>query len=413
MGMIWCGIDWAERHHDVALVDDDGNLVAKRRIGDDAVGFTTLLSLLAQHGATADGERATPIAIETASGLLPAALLAAGFIVYAINPLAASRYRDRYSVSRAKSDAGDAFVLANILRTDRSAHRPIPNDTELARAVRVLARAQQDAVWNRQQVANQLRSLLREYYPAALAAFESWKNGLCRSEAHEVLKLAPTPTRAARLTRAQLQAALKRAGRQRGIEAEAERLREVFREDDAHQPALVEDALGKQMLAVLVQLQAACTATDDLAQAVEEAFPQHPDAEIILSFPGLGVQLGARVLAEIGDDRGRFADARGLKAYAGASPITRASGKKSSITRRWVKNDRLNHAGYLWAFSALRASPGAMAHYRRRRDEHGDWHAAAQRNLFNRMLGQIFHCLQRRELFDENTAFPTALAAAA
>lgn len=99
---------------------------------------------------------------------------------------------------------------------------------------------------------------------------------------------------------------------------------------------------------------------------MEEAFPQHPDAEIILSFPGLGTQLGARVLAEIGDDRALFADARGLKAYAGSSPITRASGKKSNITRRWVKNDRLNHAGYLWAFSAITASPGAKAHYRRR-----------------------------------------------
>lgn len=161
------------------------------------------------------------------------------------------------------------------------------------------------------------------------------------------------------------------------------------------------------MLALLVQLQAACTAADDLAQAVEEAFPQHPDAEIILSFPGLGVHLGARVIAEIGDDRGRFADARGLKAYAGASPITRASGKKSSITRRWVKNDRLNHAGYLWAFASLRASTGANAHYRRRREQ-GDWHTAAQRNLFNRMIGQLYHCLQKRELFDEQSAFLTA-----
>ncbi len=183
------------------------------------------------------------------------------------------------------------------------AHRVLPDDSDLARAIAVLARAQQDATWNRQQASNQMRSLLREYYPAALAAFESWKNGLCRPEAHEVLKLAPTPTRAARLTRTQLQAALKRAGRQRGIEAEAERLREVFRDDYAHQPAPVEDALGKQMLALLVQLQAACTAADDLAQAVEDAFPQHRDAEIILSFPGLGVQLGARVLAEIGNDR--------------------------------------------------------------------------------------------------------------
>jgi transposase len=167
------------------------------------------------------------------------------------------------------------------------------------------------------------------------------------------------------------------------------------------------------MLALLVQLEAACTAADDLAEAVEDTFPQHPDAEIILSFPGLGVQLGARVLAEVGDDRQRFTDARGLKAYAGSSPVTRASGKKSSITRRWVKNNRLNHAAYLWAFSAITASPGAKAHYRRRRDNHGDWHAAAQRNLFNRMLGQLYHCLQKRQLFDENTAFPAELAVAA
>jgi transposase len=160
------------------------------------------------------------------------------------------------------------------------------------------------------------------------------------------------------------------------------------------------------MLALLIQLSAACTAADDLANAVEEAFPQHPDAEILLSFPGLGVQLGARVLAEIGDDRTRFADARGLKAYAGSSPVTRASGKKSSITRRWVKNDRLNHAGYLWAFSAITASPGAKTHYRRRRDDHGDWHAAAQRNLFNRMIGQLYHCLQHNRTYDETVAFP-------
>jgi hypothetical protein len=226
--------------------------------------------------------------------------------VFAINPMAAARYRDRHSVSRKKSDPGDALVLANILRTDMHAHRTLPDDSDLARAIAVLARAQQDATWNRQQISNQLRSLLREYYPSALAAFESWRNGLCRPEAHEILKLAPTPARAARLTRTQLHAALKRAGRQRGIEAEAERLRAGFRSDYAHQPALVEDALGKQMLALLVQLQAACTAADDLAQAVEEAFPQHPDAEIILSFPGLGVQLGARVLAEIADDRTRF-----------------------------------------------------------------------------------------------------------
>ncbi|WP_406430111.1 IS110 family transposase [Streptomyces sp. NBC_00631] len=403
--MIYCGIDWAERTHGVALVDDSGQLLAKRHITDDAAGYKILLDLLAEYGDTE--ESPIPVASETSRGLLVSVLRTGERQVFAINPMAAARYRDRHSVSRKKSDPGDALVLANVLRTDMYAHRPLPQDSDLARAVAVLARAQQDATWNRQQIANQLRSLLREYYPAALAAVESWKNGLCRREAHELLKAAPTPATAARLTRTQLQAALKRSGRQRGIAAEAERLREIFRADWARQPQLVEDALGKQMLALLIQLEAACTAADNLAEAVEEAFPQHPDAEIILSFPGLGIQLGARVLAEIGDDRRRFADARGLKAYAGASPITRASGKKSSITRRWVKNDRLNHAGYLWAFSAITASPGAKAHYRRRRDNHAEWHAAAQRNLFNRMIGQLYHCLQHGERFDELAAFPT------
>ncbi|MFD9825790.1 IS110 family RNA-guided transposase [Streptomyces violascens] len=402
--MIYCGIDWAEKTHDVALVDDTGTLVAKRHITDDAAGYKILLDLLAEHGDTK--ENPIPVAIETSRGLLVAVLRTGARKVYAINPMAAARYRDRHSVSRKKSDPGDALVLANILRTDMHAHRPLPEDSELGRAIAVLARAQQDALWNRQQLANQLRSLLREYYPSALDAFATWANGLCRPEARELLKAAPTPTRAARLTRAQLQAALKRAGRKRGIDAEADRIRDVFQAEWAHQPPLVEDALGKQMLALLLQLEAACTAADQLAEAVEETFPQHPDAQVLLSFPGLGIQLAARILAEIGDDHTRFADARGLKAYAGASPVTRASGKKSSITRRWVKNDRLNHAGYLWAFASLRNSPGANAHYRRRR-EHGDWHAAAQRNLFNRMIGQLYHCLQHRKLFDEHTAFPT------
>ncbi|MER6536473.1 IS110 family transposase [Streptomyces sp900105755] len=409
--MIYCGIDWAEKTHDVALVDDTGQLVAKRHITDDASGYKILLDLLAEHG---DSEaNPIPVAIETSRGLLVAVLRTGTRKVFAINPMAAARYRDRHAVSRKKSDPGDALVLANILRTDMHAHRPLPDDCDLARAIAVLARAQQDATWNRQQIANQLRSLLREFYPAALDAVATWANGLCRPEARELLKSAPTPDKAARLTRAQIQAALRRAGRKRGIEAEADRLRDIFRGDYAHQLPLVEEALGKQMLALVVQLEAACTAANDLANAVEETFPQHPDAEVLLSFPGLGVQLGARVLAKIGDDRRRFADARGLKAYAGSSPITRASGKKSSITRRWIKNDRLNHAGYLWAFSAITASPGAKAHYRCRRDDHGDWHAAAQRNLFNRMIGQLYHCLQEHELFDEQTAFPTALAAAA
>lgn len=147
--MIYCGIDWAERTHDVALVDDSGQLLAKRRITDDVTGYQLLLDLLAEHGDTA--EEPIPVAIETGRGLLVAILRAGGRKVFAINPMAAARYRDRHGVSRKKSDPGDALVLANILRTDMPMHRPLPADTDLARAIAVLARAQQDATWNRQR----------------------------------------------------------------------------------------------------------------------------------------------------------------------------------------------------------------------------------------------------------------------
>jgi transposase len=161
--LIYCGIDWAEKHHDVALIDDTGQLLAKRRITDDMAGYRLLLDLLAEYGDPKDDP--IPIAIETSRGLLVAALRQGNRKVFAINPMAAARYRDRHGVSRKKSDPGDALVLANILRTDMPIHRPLPADTDLARAIAVLARAQQDATWNRQQIANQLRSLLREYYP--------------------------------------------------------------------------------------------------------------------------------------------------------------------------------------------------------------------------------------------------------
>jgi transposase len=296
-------------------------------------------------------------------------------------------------------------VLANVLRTDMHAHRPLPADTELAQAIAVLARAQQDAVWDRTTAHNKLRSHLREYYPGFLAAFADLRDGIMRPEARIILAAAPTPADAAKLTLTQLRSLLKKAGRSRGIDTEATRLREAFRAPQMRQLPLVEQAMGRQALALLGQLDAACAAAADLERAVTESFSLHPDAGIITSFPGLGALTGARVLAEIGDDRSRFQDARGLKAYAGAAPITRASGKTTSVTHRRVKNNRLNAVGYSWAFSALTASPGARAHYDRRRDA-GDRHTAAQRNLFNRLLGCLHHCLAAGQHYDEATAFP-------
>jgi len=401
----FCGIDWAEDHHDIAVVDSSGGLLARARVSDDAAGLAALLELLARHGDSA-GEP-VPVAIETPRGLLVACLRATGRPVYPVNPMAVARYRDRHSVSGGKSDHRDAVVLASILRTDLHAHRPLPADSELAQAVAVLARAQQDAVWDRTQAHNRLRSHLREYYPGFLAAFAAAKGGIMRPEARTLLAAAPTPAAAARLTLAQLRALLRKAGRSRGIDAEAARLRDALRTEQMRQLPLVEEAMGRQALALLRQLDAACAAADDLEQAATESFNQHPDAGIITSFPGIGAITGARVLAEIGDDRSRFTDAKGLKAYAGAAPITRASGKSRSVTHRKIKNNRLAGAGYTWAFAALTASPGARAHYDRRRDA-GDRHTAALRNLYNRFLGCLHHCLVTRQHYDETTAFPNS-----
>jgi transposase len=400
---VFCGIDWAEGHHDVALADRDGTIVARARIADSAAGLGELLGLLAEHGDSQ--EDPVPVAIETPRGLLVASLRATARKVYVINPMSVSRYRDRHSVARSKSDKLDAAVLASILRTDMHAHRPLPADSELAQAIAVLARAQQDAVWDRVQAQNKLRSHLREYYPGFLQAFDGQRGGITRPEARAILAAAPAPAAAARLTLAQLRSLLRKAGRSRGIDAEAERLRAAFRQEQMRQLPLVEDAMGRQSLALLRQLDAACASADDLEQAAAESFSQHPDAGIITSFPGIGNLTGARVLAEIGDDRSRFAHAKGLKAYAGSAPVTRASGKRKSVARRIVKNNRLAATGYTWAFAALTASPGARAHYDRRK-EAGDRHAAAQRNLYNRLLGCLWHCLQTSQHFDEETAFP-------
>ncbi len=376
-----CGIDWAESHHDAAIVDTDGRTRARAEVNHDAAGFAQILSMLAEANDAA--ENPIPVAIETHRGLLVAAPRATGRPSYAVNPLSASRYHARHQVPGSKSDAADAVLLANILRTDAAAHRRLPADTELAQAIRVLARAQQDAVWAHQQISNQVRDLLKDFYPAALQAFARLSgDGLARRDARTILTAAPTPTHAATLTRTQLRALLVTAGRQRGIDTEIDRLHAVFRATYLHQLPMAENAMGIRLSALLRQFDAAPTAADDLTPAATAHFDQHPDAKIILSFPGLGSLTGAQVLAEIGDDRHRFADPRGLKAYAGSAPITRASRKKTVVLHRH-KYRRLAAVGPIWAPPSLRASPGVRRHFDTRRAT-GDWNQQAQRHLFNK-----------------------------
>ena len=408
---LFCGIDWAEAHHDVAIIDGDGHLVAKKRITDDPAGFAELIEILTAAGD--ESEDPIPVAIETPRGLLVSALRAAGRAVYAINPLAVARYRERHSVARTKSDHADAMTLAHILRVDAHLHRQLPKDSELCQAIAVLARAHQDAIWARTKAHNQLRSVLREFYPTFLAVFTGrFALGISSPEARAVLGIAPTPAAAAKLSVSRIAAALRRAGRSRNIDPTAVELKAALRESQLRQPVLVETAMGRQTLALLAALDTACASVVDLGQAAAEAFQQHPDYAVITSFPGLADSTGARVLAEIGDDRSRFSDARALKAYAGSAPVTRASGRSISISHRRIKNDRLANTGWVWAFAAATHCEPARLHYRRRR-EHGDRHAAANRHLFNKLLGQLYHCLQQGSAFDEARAFAQTVDAAA
>jgi transposase len=359
------------------------------------------LELLAAHD---PAEGPLEVAIETSKGLLVAGLRAAGRVVFAINPLAVSRYRDRYRSSRGKSDAFDAMVLANILRTDRDAHRPLPADSIEVQALRALTRAQQDAVEDRTALTNRVRALLKEFFPAALAAFErGGKHRLDSSSARTILGVAPTPTEARVLSPRRLAALLRQAGRQRGIEAEAERLRELLRGEHMRQPAAVEQALGVQLRGLIGQLDALAATLTELETHIEQAFAAHRQAPVVASFPGLGAVLGARVLAEIGDDPTRFADGRALKAFAGAAPVTRASGRSTFIHARRAKNDRLAAAGYVWALAAVRHDPDWEQRYRARRAA-GDRHVTALRKLFNTMLGELHHCLTTEQIYDPRQA---------
>ena len=394
---ITCGIDWAEGHHDVALANSDGERVAKQRIDTGLSGFTDLMTLIAEH---TDDPTRVPVAIETDKVLLVAALRAAGFDVYAINPRAVARYRERFAQAGGKSDPGDAMVLADILRTDRHLHRRLPAISELGLAVKVLARQHQEAIWARQAAVNRLRSLLVEYYPNALAAFPV----LTHKAALEILRVAPTPAAGLKLTRGRIVTLLRRSGRgnQPGM---AERLSEQLRAPAVRQLERVEAGYGHAVAALVVVITAMQTGIADLEAAMTVEFDQHAAAELLRSAPGLGPILAARVLAEVGDDPTRFATAQGLRAFAGTAPITKASGKSKVVRTRHVRNRRLADACHWWAFAAITKSAGARTHYDRRRAL-GDSHNAALRNLANKLLGRLWWCLANDQPWDEEAAWP-------
>jgi transposase len=394
---LFVGDDWAEDHHDVEVMSEAGKVLARRRLPEGVAGIAELHALIGVH--LGEDEAEVVVGIETDRGPWVTALIAAGYLVFPVNPLQASRYRERHGVSRAKSDAGDAHMLADMVRTDSRQLRPAAGDSPEAEGIKVLARTHKTLIWERTRATQRLRHQLREYFPAALEAFDD----LDAPDTLELLGKAAEPARAARLTRAQVSAALKRA-RRRNIPDKATAILAALRGQHLGQPEVLTAAYAATVRALLAVIATLNEQVKSLQGQVEEHFGRHPDAEIYRSQPGMGAVLGARVLAEFGDDPRRYRDGKARRNYAATSPVTRASGKKKVVAARFVHNDRLVDALNAWAFSSLNASPGARAYYdelRARGIEHND----ALRRLANRLVGILHGCLKTRTRYDEATAW--------
>jgi transposase len=395
--VIFVGDDWAEAHHDVYVCDDEGTRLVARRLSEGLEGVTSLHELIAE---LVDEPAEVIVGIETDRGLWVQSLVEAGYTVYAINPKAASRYRDRHTLSGAKSDPGDAKMLAELVRTDRHNHRQVAGDSAVAEGIKILARAHQNLIWDRTRATNRLRCSLREYFPAALDTFAE----LADRDTLAVLAKAPTPTQAKALSLAKIRSALQAGGRQRNLDARAQQIAAGLRVDALQAPDAVVAAFAattRSQVAIITEINVQLGVLE--ADLVDH-FEQHPDADIYLSQPGIGVILGARALSEFGDDPNRYATTKSRKNYAGTSPITRASGTRSVALARFIRPRRLADAIDRWAFCSLRNSAGARAFYDQRRDA-GDSHHKALRALGNRLVGILHGCLHHHTPYNEHTAW--------
>jgi len=396
---LFAGDDWAEDHHDIEVMDEAGKVLARRRLPEGAAGMAGLHALVGGLLGEAAGDSEVLVGIETDHGPWVLALVAAGYRVFPVNPQQSARFRARHAVSGAKSDAGDAHVLADMVRTDSHQLREAAGDSPEAAGVKVLARTHKTMIWERTRQVQRLRHQLLEYFPAALEAF----GDLDAPGTLELLGKAPDPERARKLTRAQVSAALKRA-RRRDIRDKATAILAALRSEQLAQPPALAAAYAATVRSLIAVITALNEQASVLQGQVAEHFGRHPDAEIILSQPGMGAILGARVLAEFGDDPGRYRDGKARRNYAGTSPVTRASGKRKVVAARFVHNDRLVDALNAQAFSALTASPGARACYDGLRAR-GIGHNDALRRLANRLVGILHGCLKTRTPYDEATAW--------
>jgi hypothetical protein len=408
--LLFIGDDWAEGHHDVVVQDEAGKELSRRRLPEGADGIARFHELAAP--ARGDGEpdpEQVIVVIETDRGPWVKALAAAGYRIYPVNPKQAARHKETIANSGKKDDFFDAECLADMGRTRRHQMRELAADSDIAEAVKIAARSHQKLVWERTRHQLRMRSALREYFPAALEAYKDL--ALTGKDTLELLAKAPDPGSAAKLTTAQIAAALKRAGRRGDLQERARQIRTALRTPHLAQPEVIAEAYAASVQAGAAVITALNEQARIMEARVSELFRRHPDAGTYLSQPGIGDITGARILGEYGDAPGRYASAKARKNYAGTSPLTIQSGKKKTVHARYIRNNHLIDALHAQAMSALVASPGARAYYDELRDRQYE-HEDALRRVAGRLTGILHGCLKNGTGYNEATAWAHRTAAA-
>jgi len=386
----FAGLDWGSVEHAACVVDEQGTVVAQLEVQHTAEGLGKLLRKLARIAPS----QQLAVAIERPSGLVVDTLADAGHPVVPIHPNQLRACRPRYRAAGGKSDPGDAYILADVLRTDGHRFRTLRPLSDEVRALRALVRSRDDLVAERVALANQLRALLDSFWPGAAALFADIDSPIALA----FLELYPTPQRAHRLGPQRLAAFLARnrySGRRQPDEL-LERLRSA---PTGLAGPLEQEAKGEAVLDLVSVLSTLVARLRRLTSAVEHAVEQLPVGRLVMSFPRTGKVNAAQIAAELGDDPKRFPTERQLAAEAGVAPVTHASGKSRGVTFRWACNKRLRCAITTWADNSRHARPWAQRVYSQARDR-GCHHPHAVRILARAWVRVLWRCWHDHAAYD-------------
>ncbi len=382
------GVDWGGHEHQLCVVDGAGAKELELRVAHDVAGLDQLVQALARLG------EGLPVAVERAEGLLVEHLQAHGHPVFPVSPRIAARARERYRVAPIKDDRFDAFVLADTLRHEHRHWRSLAVPSPLLAELRALTRDRDRLLETQQATEAQLRSILESYHPAPARLFSSMDRQIALAFVADY----PTPAVASRVRTTRMAGFLRRNGYTGRVPAQvlAERMRANLLSGSAGTVAGKAHS-AKTFAHLLGAMNEALAEFDD---AIASVVAEHPDAPIFESFPGVGPILTAVLLAEIGEDRGRFPTPEALLAESGLAPVTRSSGRSHSVRFRYAANSRLREAAMWWAFNSLKTSPWAAAAFREARDQRGQRYHRALRGLAARWMRVGWRCWRDCTAYD-------------